>query len=69
MNPPEHAVTWIRVERPTFDLVGVLVSSFEITGVLLLAAVGLGGLLGMSLIYHRRRSGPPTLDAVSLRLH
>jgi len=69
MNPADHAVTWIKVERPTFDLVGVLVSSFEITGFLLAAAVGLGGLLGLSLIYHRRRSGSPPLDAVSLRLH
>src|SRR5207247_3721658 len=49
MNP-QHAITWIKVERPTFDLVGVIVSSFELTGVLLLAALTIGGLLGLSLI-------------------
>jgi len=67
MNP-QHAVTWIKVERPTFDLVGVIVSSFELTGVLLLAALTIGGLLGLSLILRRRRAGPPPLDAVSLHL-
>ncbi len=67
MNP-QHAVTWIKVERPTFDLVGVIVSSFELTGVLLLAALAIGGLLGLSLILRRRRPGPRPLDAVSLHL-
>jgi len=67
MNP-QHAITWIKVERPTFDLVGVILSSFQLTGVLLVAAVTLGGLLGLSLILRRRRPGPPPLDAVSLHL-
>ncbi len=67
MNP-QHAVTWINVPKPTFDLVGVIVSSFELTGVLLLAALTIGGLLGLSLILRRRRAGPPPLDAVSLHL-
>ena len=69
MNPADHAITWIKVERPTFDLVGVLVSSFELTGLLLLFAVALGLLLGLSLILRRRRSGLPALDAISLRLN
>jgi hypothetical protein len=68
MNPPEHAVTWIKVEKPIFDLAGVIISSFELTGLLLLAAVGLGGLLGLSLIHRRRRPGSLPLDAVSLHL-
>jgi len=67
MNP-QHAITWIKVERPTFDLVGVIVSSFELTGVLLLAALTIGGLLGLSLILRRRHPGPPPLDALSLHL-
>jgi len=67
MNP-QHAITWIKVERPTFDLVGVIVSSFELTGVLLMAALAIGGLLGLSLILRRRRPGPPPLHAVSLHL-
>jgi len=64
MNPADHAITWIKVERPTFDLVGVIVSSFELTGLLLLAALGLGGLLGCTLILRRRREGLPALRAV-----
>jgi len=67
MNP-QHAITWIKVERPTFDLVGVIVSSFELTGVLLVAALAIGGILGLSMILRRRRPGPPPLDAVSLHL-
>ena len=35
MNPADHAITWIKVEKPTFDLVGVVLSSFELAGVLL----------------------------------
>ena len=69
MNPADHAVTWIKVERPTFDLAGVLVSSFELTGMLLVLAVAVGLLLGLSLILRRRHSGLPPMDAVSLRLN
>lgn len=68
MNPAHHAITWIKVERPTFDLVGVIVSSFELTGLLLVFAVALGVLLGLSLILRRRSSGLPAIDAISLRL-
>ena len=31
----EPAVTWIKVEKPTFDLVGVVLGSFRLAGVLL----------------------------------
>lgn len=68
MNPPDHAVTWIKVERPTFDLVGVIVSSFELTGLLLIFAVAVGLLLGLTLILRRRQNGLPAIDAISLRL-
>jgi ABC-type dipeptide/oligopeptide/nickel transport system permease component len=50
-------VTWIRVEKPTFDLVGVLLSSLELTGFILAVALVLGILLGVSLI-RRRRAAP-----------
>ena len=67
MNP-QHAITWINVPKPTFDLAGVIVSSFQLTGVLLLSALAIGGILGLSMILRRRRPGPPPLDAVSLHL-
>jgi hypothetical protein len=63
------AVTWIKVEKPTFDLVGVVLGSFRLAGVLLAVAVVLGILFGAALIFTRRR--PTTslpLDDVSLHL-
>jgi hypothetical protein len=46
------AITWIKVEKPTFDLVGVV----------------LGIVFGAALIVSRRRPLPGPLDAVSLHL-
>jgi len=40
------AVTWIKVEKPTFDLVGVVLGSFKLAGVLLVVALALGLVLG-----------------------
>jgi hypothetical protein len=62
------AVTWIKVEKPTFDLVGVVLGSFRLAGVLLLVAVILGAVFGAVLIRSRRRPQPPPLDEVSLHL-
>jgi ABC-type dipeptide/oligopeptide/nickel transport system permease component len=58
-------VTWIRVEKPTFDLVGVLLSSLQLTGFILAVALVLGILLGVSLI-RRRRAGSARDHALSL---
>ena len=62
------AVTWIKVEKPTFDLVGVVLGSFRLAGFLLLAAFVLGLVFGAALIRSRRRALPPPLDDVSLHL-
>jgi len=62
------AVTWIKVEKPTFDLVGVVLGSFRLAGVLLLLALALGMLLGALLLRSRRRAGPTPIEAVSLNL-
>jgi hypothetical protein len=62
------AVTWIKVEKPTFDLVGVVLGSFRLAGVLLLLALALGLLLGAALLRARRRPGPSPIEAVSLHL-
>ncbi len=62
------AVTWIKVEKPTLDLVGVVLGSFHLAGVLLLAALVLGVLFGAALIRSRRRPQPPPLDDLSLHL-
>jgi hypothetical protein len=64
----EPAVTWIKVDKPTFDLVGVVLGSFRLTGALLLLALVLGLAIGTGLIISRRRKAPPPLDDVSLHL-
>ena len=50
-----ESVIWIKVAKPTFDLVGVLLSSLGLTGVLVVVAVVLGVVFGLSLIIRRRR--------------
>ena len=62
------AVTWIKVEKPSFDLVGLVLGSFRLAGLMLLVALVLGLLLGAALILVRRRPAPPPLDEVSLHL-
>jgi len=64
----EPAVTWVKVEKPTFDLVGVVLGSFKLAGVLLVVALALGIFFGTSLILSRRRGTRTPLDDVSLHL-
>jgi len=64
----EPAVTWIKVEKPTFDLVGVVLNSFRLAGILLAVALVLGVVFGATLIISRRRLIAPPLDDVSLHL-
>lgn len=64
----QPTVTWIKVEKPSFDLVGVVLGSFRLAGALLLLALGLGLLLGAALVRSRRRPRPTPIEAVSLHL-
>jgi hypothetical protein len=69
MLATEPAVTWIKVEKPVFDLVGVVLGSFQLAGILLLLAFVLGVVFGAFLILSRRRPASVTpLDQVSLHL-
>ena len=61
-------VTWIKVEKPSFDLVGVVLGSFRLAGILLLLALSLGLLLGGLLLRSRRRAAETPIESVSLRL-
>lgn len=62
-------MTWIKVEKPVFDLVGVVLGSFHLAGVLLVLAFVLGVAFGAALIVSRRRPASTTpLDRVSLHL-
>ena len=51
-----NPVVWIRVPPPTFDLVGVVLSSLSLAGLLAVLALVLGGLLGSLLILRRRNA-------------
>jgi ABC-type spermidine/putrescine transport system permease subunit II len=64
LDPPPGSVTWIRVERPVFDLVGVLVSSLSLAVILAGIALVLGSLAGLAIIRHRRNT-----DGSPLGLH
>ena len=63
-----QSVTWIQVQRPQFDLFGVLVSSLQITGGLLVLALVLGSITGVTLLWLRRRQDRSPLEPVSLHL-
>lgn len=66
MQAPSPAVTWIKVDPPSFDLWGVLAASLGITGILAGAAVVLGALLGFWRIRRRRQAEQ---EAERLQLH
>jgi len=55
---PSPKITWIKFERPTFDLVGVVLSSLGLAGLCALIALTLGLLWGLTIIL-RRRGRPP----------
>jgi hypothetical protein len=50
-----ESVTWIKVDRPTFDLVGVVLSSLGLAGICAGVALGLGAALGLGFIVRNRR--------------
>lgn len=53
-----QSVTWIKVQKPTFDLVGVILTSLGLTGICAGIALAFGIALGIGFILRRRRSPP-----------
>lgn len=62
------SITWIRVEKPVFDLAGVILSSLGLTGVCVAVAVVLGCLWGAVLIRRTMRRGRGEADEPLLTL-
>ena len=60
-------IIWVKVERPTFDLVGVVLGSLSLAGILAVAAAILGSFFGLILI-RRARPQAHVTDPVSLHL-
>jgi len=63
-----QAVTWIKVEKPTFDVVGVVLGSLGLAGLLAAGALLLGSLFGFLLIRRGRRAERLPVERVSLQL-
>ncbi len=64
----EPVVTWIKVDKPTFDLAGVLISSLGITAICAAVALLLGTAVGIATILYRRRFPVETLAERGLHL-
>ena len=63
-----QTVTWIKVDRPTFDLVGVVLSSLGLAGICAGIAFTLGLALGIAFIVRGRRAPRSFADRLSLHL-
>ena len=63
-----ETVTWIKVQKPTFDLVGVVLGSFALAGVCVLVALALGGVLGLGFILRSQRVPPRSWADDGLKL-
>lgn len=69
MNPQAlETVTWIKVEKPVFDLVGVVLSSLGLAFVCAAVSFVLGVALGAYLVARRRRQARSWAEEISLRL-
>ena len=62
-----ETITWVRVEKPVLDLVGIVLGSLGLAGLLAAGASVFGLLIGWVLIRRGERLSPP-LKAVSLQL-
>ena len=63
-----ESITWIKVDRPVFDLVGVVLNSFGMAAVCAGASLGLGAALGVGFIVRDRRAPADLRDPLSLHL-
>ena len=65
-DPP--GVTWIKVQKPVFDLVGVVLNSLGLAAICSGVALVLGTALGVAFIARRRRQADNWSETVSLHL-
>ena len=69
MNPRAlESVTWIKVDKPVFDLVGVVLNSLGFAFVCAVVSFVLGIALGACLVARRRRQALSWGEQISLRL-
>jgi ABC-type spermidine/putrescine transport system permease subunit II len=63
-----ETVTWIKVEKPVFDLVGVVLSSLGLAFICALISLALGLALGVFFVARRRRQALSWSEEISLHL-
>jgi hypothetical protein len=63
-----ESVIFIKVDKPVFDLAGVILSSLGLTAICAGIALVLGTVLGYGLIVQRRRTPPDVQGPVTLHL-
>jgi hypothetical protein len=63
-----ETITWIKVQKPTFDLVGVVLSSLGIAGICVGIALAFGIALGIGFILRGRNAPPRSWADDGLRL-
>lgn len=69
MNPQAlETVTWIKVEKPVFDLVGVVLNSLGLAFVCAVVSLVLGLALGAWFVRRRRRQAVSWSEQISLHL-
>ena len=69
MNPQAvETVTWIKVEKPVFDLVGVVLNSLGLAFICAGLSFALGIALGAYFVARRRRQAQTWAEEISLGL-
>ena len=63
MLKPGEFITWIRLERPRLPIGEIIASSFAIVGLVVVAAVSIGLVLG----YFKSRTSGPSETGLRLR--
>ena len=63
-----ESVTWIKVQKPVFDLVGVVLNSLGLAFLCAVVSLVLGLALGAFLVARRRRQSRSWSEEISLRL-
>ena len=64
----EPVITWIKVQKPSFDLAGVILSALAATALVAGVALVLGCLTGIVLILYRRKEPARSLADDGLHL-
>jgi ABC-type spermidine/putrescine transport system permease subunit II len=63
-----ETVTWIKVQKPVFDLVGVVLNSLGLAFLCAVVSFTLGLALGAFFVVRRRRQAASWSEAISLNL-